>query len=124
MVGYGEPRFPYVWEEIKKLIKTKSTVKVDAITSTGTNIANINVDGKNIPIYAPDVPAGTGDKNYVHIQSVPTNTWVINHGLNKQPSITVVDSAGSVVVGDYHYNDLNTVTLTFHGAFSGKAFLN
>ena len=46
------------------------------------------------------------------------------HNLNKYPSITVVDSAGSCVVGEVDYKDMNTLTVTFSGAFSGKAFLN
>lgn len=64
------------------------------------------------------------DKNYVYTQSTPSAVWTVNHGLNKFPTITVVDSAGSEVVGDYEYIDLNNATLTFAGAFAGKAFFN
>ena len=37
------------------------------------------------------------DKNFIYEQAVPSNEWVIEHGLNKKPSITVVDSADKVV---------------------------
>lgn len=64
------------------------------------------------------------DRNYVHTQSTPASVWTITHNLGKRPSVTVVDSAESVVVGEVSYPDVNTVTITFSGAFSGAAFLN
>jgi hypothetical protein len=64
------------------------------------------------------------DATHVHEQSSPSASWAITHNLGKYPSVTVVDSAGSVVIGDVTYNNLNQVTLSFGGAFSGKAFFN
>jgi hypothetical protein len=61
---------------------------------------------------------------YVFTQSVASAIWNINHGLTFIPNITVVDSAGSVVEGDYSYPDENTVIATFSGAFAGKAYLS
>jgi hypothetical protein len=67
---------------------------------------------------------GVNDKNYVHTQSSSSATWVVTHNLNKNASVTVVDSAGTVVIGQVDYDSLNQVTLTFSGAFSGKAYFN
>ena len=64
------------------------------------------------------------DANSVYTQSSPSATWVVTHNLNKYCSVTVVDSADNIVFGDVLYNSLNQVTLTFAGAFSGKAFFN
>lgn len=64
------------------------------------------------------------DKNYVHVQATPSADWYVNHGLNKMPSISVVDSAGSEIVGDYEYGDDNNVILHFNAQFSGKAYFN
>lgn len=64
------------------------------------------------------------DANYVYTQASPSSVWVITHNLNKYGSITIVDSADNVVYGEVFYNSLNQVTLTFAGAFSGKAFIN
>lgn len=64
------------------------------------------------------------DANFVYTQGSPSATWVVNHNLNKYCSVTVVDSADNIVVGEVLYNSLNQVTLTFAGAFSGKAFFN
>lgn len=70
-------------------------------------------------------PALTGDKYYMFTQSLPSALWVIAHGLAKNPSVTVVDSSGSVVFGDVTYTINNdTLQISFAGAFSGKAYLN
>lgn len=68
--------------------------------------------------------AGTGDLNYTHSQGTPSDTWVIVHNLSKRPSIVVVDSGNTEVVGTYTYDSINQVTLTFNGSFSGTAHLN
>ena len=57
-------------------------------------------------------------------QTVPDTIWDINHNLGKFPSITVIDSGNTVVVGEYEYIDNNNVQLTFNAAFAGKAYLN
>ena len=67
---------------------------------------------------------GGGDKNYVHTQSTPAASWTVSHILGKRPAVVVVDSAEDVVYGDIQYINDNTVTLTFSGAFSGKAYFN
>jgi hypothetical protein len=62
---------------------------------------------------------------YIHDQSSSSDTWTIVHGLGFTPNITVVDSAGSVIEGSYSYSsDGNTVTATFNGATTGKAYLS
>lgn len=64
------------------------------------------------------------DKNYVHTQQSVSTTWSVTHNLEKRPSVTVVDSADNVVIGDVEYVDNNNVTITFASAFSGKAYFN
>lgn len=66
----------------------------------------------------------TTDANYVHSQGVPAAQWVITHNLGKKTSVTVVDSADQVVIGQVTYNSVNQVTLDFQGSFSGKAYFN
>lgn len=66
----------------------------------------------------------TKDKHYTYEQATPSKEWVIEHNLNKKPSITVVDSADNVIIGDYQYDTLNTVTLRFNEPFIGKAYFN
>ena len=64
------------------------------------------------------------DKTFEYTQGVPATTWNIQHNLNNFPSITVIDTADTVVTGQYTYIDNNNVTLTFSAGFAGKAYLN
>ena len=69
------------------------------------------------------------DKHYVHNQIASSDTWVIIHNLGKFPSVSVVDSAGTLVRGVIVYNSLNQCTITFFSRgnpvpFSGNAYLN
>ena len=68
--------------------------------------------------------AGRGDLSFTYVQGVASTTWNIQHNLGKFPSITVIDTANTVVTGEYTYNDINNVTLTFSAAFAGTAYLN
>ena len=69
-------------------------------------------------------PSDATDKTFEFTQGVPSTTWNIQHNLNKFPSITVIDTADTVVTGEYTYIDNNNVTLTFSAGFAGKAYLN
>lgn len=64
------------------------------------------------------------DKSFVFEQPTASNKWVIEHNLGKYPSITIVDSANSVVVGDVDYKTINLLEVSFNGEFVGKAYLN
>lgn len=66
----------------------------------------------------------TSTSTYVHTQAVAASTWVITHGLARFPSVSVVDSALNVVVGDVRYDNPNQVTVRFSAAFGGTAYLN
>lgn len=67
---------------------------------------------------------GGGDKNYVFDQTTSSSVWTINHTLNKFPSVSVVDSAGTEVFGQVDYISLSQITITFTAGFTGQAFLN
>ena len=64
------------------------------------------------------------DKTFVFEQVVPAATWVVTHNLNKFPSVSVVDTANTSGFGAVEYNSANQLTITFSGAFAGKAYLN
>jgi len=66
----------------------------------------------------------SGDLNYVHYQSTPSEKWLINHNLGKYPSVSIVNSAGSIVIGDVVILDENNVEVSFSGSFSGRAYIN
>lgn len=87
-------------------------------------VGPVGPEGPEGPI-GPQGPQGVGvATTYIHVQATPANPWEIPHNLNRYPSVTVIDSGDSVVEGDLVYTSANLVTITFSGAFSGKAYLN
>jgi hypothetical protein len=99
---------------------------VVAITAIGNNFNDLWIDGV-LSGQGGYVPADTvrfSDKSYVHNQISASTIWDINHDLNKFPNITIVDSAGNVVVGDIQYISENEIAVVFSAPFSGKAYLN
>lgn len=65
------------------------------------------------------------DKNYVHVQSSPAAIWSFTHNMGKKPSVTIIDSAGSIVLAKLTYVDNNNITIDFNGAAtSGEAICN
>ena len=78
--------------------------------------------GNSIMISA--VSATVGDKNYVHSQGLANSIWTINHKLGKLPSVTVLDTAGTEVIGNVMMVDDNNIIIVFNSSFSGTATLN
>lgn len=71
--------------------------------------------------------SGSGDKTFWFVQTGPSALWVVEHGLGKRPSVAVVDSTGTEIVGSVTYDaddPLNRLTISFSEAVSGAATLN
>ncbi len=79
---------------------------------------------KPVPSIEAGAPELTGDKHYVFTQGVASSDWIINHGMEKVPSVSVIDSGGSVVEGEIEIVDQNSLILHFTAPFTGKAYLN
>lgn len=96
------------------------------IRITAIEEPNLIVLGESGPQGIQGIPGEVqfSDISYVHTQTVASSTWTIVHGLQFIPNVTIVDSAGSVVEGDYSYPDENTIIATFLGGFTGKAYLS
>ena len=70
-----------------------------------------------------------GDITFTHNQNSTSDTWVITHGLDRFPSVTVVNNSDAIVIGTVVYNSNKQLTITFFEksdplAFQGKAYLN
>lgn len=111
--------------EIIANVATYGHVKLsDSITSSNLDAdSGVAATPKAVDEVRQIAITGT-DKHYVFTQEVASNVWNITHNLNKFPSVTIVDSGGSVVEGDITYIDNNSLTVTFVGGFTGKAYLN
>lgn len=64
------------------------------------------------------------DKHYLHVQDLAAATWTVTHNLGKRPSVTVVDSAGTMVHGDVGYVSDAELVITFSAPFGGRAYCN
>lgn len=114
------------WENGRGVLITDTLLGRDTVYSSSNNgeLVAFGTGAKKVFV---DVSARiiNGVKNgYIHNQSIASTTWVVNHNLNKFPSVSVVDSANTKVYGGVVYNSENQLTLIFSSAFSGKAFIN
>ena len=64
------------------------------------------------------------DKTFEFDQGQPALVWTIQHNLNKFPSVSVVDTANTVVNSQINYIDKNNITINNTAQFAGKAYLN
>ena len=71
-----------------------------------------------------DLGAASTNMAYTHNQISASREWLVCHNLGKHPSVTVVDSANTVVVGDITYLNTEELIIRFTSEFSGRAFLN
>lgn len=68
--------------------------------------------------------AAPANEHYLHVQGTPASSWPITHNLGWEPNVTVIDSANDEVFGTVNHVSVNSLTVTFSGAFSGRATLS
>lgn len=68
----------------------------------------------------------SSDKNFVtnNTTFLANTATTITHNLGKFPAVTVVDSAGTHVVGDVQHINVNSLTITVKTTFTGKIYVN
>ena len=85
-------------------------------TIVGNDLLDISKEGNTVTITP---------KTYVFEQGIASDTWIIEHNLNKNPVPSVVDSAGRVQIpNEVTYDNRNQITISLLAAFTGKAYLN
>lgn len=113
VAGDTEPTLP-IWGQLQSAIG---------------NLNDLNTANKQTLVDAINEAAQSGGSAssapaYIYTQGSASDEWTIQHDLGKYPSVTIVDSGGNVVVGDVQYLSTNEISISFAGAFSGKAYLN
>lgn len=113
---------------------TNKTIDADNNNILNINVNNFkegeilqdvgNVDTASEEKIVSQMAVAKAVDTYIHDQATPSDTWVIVHNLNRYPSVTVVDSAGTQFAVQVDYNTRNQVTIYMNGATSGKAYLN
>lgn len=114
-------------------IASDSPSGVEVIESVDVqNVVEVEVEGIQGPkgdqgTQGPAGPAGpmgpSGGSAVIFQQDVPLAHWVITH-VGGYPSVTVIDSSGTVCYGELVYTSSTQIDITFASAFSGKALLN
>jgi len=75
-------------------------------------------------------PKGQTDKHHVYDdngsnkQFLAGQSYTVTHNLNKFPSVTTVDSAGSHLIGNVQHINNNSFNVTFTATFYGKVYSN
>lgn len=82
----------------------------------------VDQDAPNLVTVKLSTNAGN-TRRHVHNQGVAATEWVVTHTLGGRPSVMVVDSAGTVVVGEVQYDSNTQITVSFTVPFSGFAYL-
>lgn len=125
---------------IKKIIFNSSTGNLLFEFTDNTTIS-VNLDGRyslightheiediiglrGILEYLEEGMQNVSDKNYVYVQGIASDTWVMHHPLNKKVSVYILDTAGTVVEGQVSINNGSLVIVKFKYPFSGEAVLN
>lgn len=105
----------------KGLIKTANNAEVtDEVQLTDGN-------GNELPLRVSTTTVKVnGEKlgSFTHNQTTAATEWTITHNMGKNPSVTIVDSANTYVVGEVDYINDNSLRVSFKNAFKGKAYLN
>lgn len=75
-------------------------------------------------VYKGEGSGGGSDKNYIHKQTEAKDIWVINHDLDKYPSVIIVDGNNIAIIGEIEYTNKSQVIIRFNKEQTGKAILN
>lgn len=118
-------QFPYtVVNGVYKAVDDSYTLatNIDIVSKTNSTIiqAQEPFDGYALLVDQMSEAIST----FVYEQAVSSDTWTINHYLNKFPSVTIVDSAGTSFTAKVEYIDKDKCVVYMNGATTGKAYLN
>lgn len=116
-------------EQVQTSIEQVTVQVAEGVDVTdNSEVSVVEVAGEEIRIITSEMESGEGitshNRSYIHLQASPSVTWIVKHNLSRFPSVSVVNSAGTLVMGDVHYDSIEQITLTFTTAFSGKAYIN
>jgi len=97
----------------------------DSITIGGvqTQVQTATISQPSVNVSVTGVIGGASDAHYVHAQNENSETWTVEHNLNKYPSVMVIDSGNNVIYTEVQYLSINTLEIRFNGATSGKAYM-
>lgn len=117
----------YVYLQVKLLFDPPPTsFAIEAIQRELVKLEwRMNAQAESGVVYSNEEVVSIGNEiTYVHVQLATAHVWTIIHNLHRRPSVTVVDSSGTVMVGEVVYISDDEIRVTFTEGRSGKAYLN
>ena len=103
---------------------------IEINSGDSVNISGVSTVATTTTVSQPEINvAGAGvitpkDSHYTPNPHSVSDSWSVTHNLGKKPSVTVVDSADTVLYGAVSYTDDNSLTITLSAPTSGKAYMN
>lgn len=114
-------------QDISDLADTINARIDDEVENLEEQIAEVtnNIEGSDlIDVTKENQTVTITSKTFVFEQGIASNTWVINHNLNKRPSITLTNANGEVFEAYRDYVSNNQVIIRLNAANTGFAYLN
>ena len=105
-------------------VKSDDGNKITVTQKTPSNKITVKRGTEKNSITARKAAVGVSDKHQTVEQVQPSATWVVTHSLNKKPSVSVVNSSGTIIYPSITYDSNSQITLTFSGSTSGTVHLN
>jgi hypothetical protein len=91
------------------------------ILGINTSTEKLSIKDSNGDIY---LIGNESDKNFVHFQETASQTWNIEHSLNKKCTVNITDSDGNSVIAAIKWIDDDNVQINFNMPFIGYAYFN
>ena len=111
-------------EEVAASIEAESEIINGRIDEIDDRLIDTIVGNDLLGVVKEENTVTLTPKTYIFEQGIASDTWTINHNLNKFPSITVEDTAGTIFTAQVDYIDSNTCIVYINGSTKGKAYLN
>jgi hypothetical protein len=107
-----------------KDVPVKFTDLIDTFnsyTGLGGRFLMVSISEEGVTVSSEIIES---DKNYVHSQSVAALEWIVDHSLDKYPSVSVVNDSGNEIIGEISHVSENQIAVRFDIAVTGKVYCN
>lgn len=99
-------------DEVERL---EGEIEQSTITLQGSPLIDVSTENQTATITS---------KTFVFEQGIASDTWIINHNLNKHPSISLAYTNGEQFEAHREYTSDNQVIISLDSASTGFAYLN
>lgn len=111
-----------VLQDESVLTEDDDAIEIPSQIPTGENVL---IDGVTLTDPVPPTQTViTGDKYYVHNQSIPNDVWNVYHNLQKRPAIHIEDSTGQEIITQIVHVTNNYLRVYFGKPYVGTAHCN